>query len=123
MDIQDTHPLRSLVKLKDISNVLGICFPDKKKDFKFGLRSSLMSELGLKIPKGEKEIQKDPYLLLGYGINAYLQFLLMLSKMFICISLFSLPIYLAYSSGSYFKDQNSYLISKFLLGNLGGSSV
>ena len=31
-----------------------------------------MSELGLKIPKGEKEIQNDPYLLLGFGINAYL---------------------------------------------------
>jgi hypothetical protein len=56
MDIQDTHPLRSLVKFKDILSVFGICFPEKKKDFKFSLRSSLMNELGLKIPSSEKEI-------------------------------------------------------------------
>ena len=31
MDIQDTHPLRSLVKIKDILSVFGICFPEEKK--------------------------------------------------------------------------------------------
>jgi hypothetical protein len=44
------------VKLKDILSVFGICFPEKKKDFKFSLRSSLMNEIGLKMPTSEKEI-------------------------------------------------------------------
>lgn len=30
-----------------------------------------MKELQVKIPKTEKEVAEDPYLMLGYGMNAF----------------------------------------------------
>ena len=36
--------------------MIGRNFPEKKPDFQFALRQSLLSELNLKIPKSDEEI-------------------------------------------------------------------
>lgn len=42
-----------------------------KQDFKTSLRMALLKELKLKVPKTDKKIAKNPFLLLGYGVNSY----------------------------------------------------
>ncbi len=83
----------------------------------------MLKDLGVKMPKNEEQISQDPYLVLGYGINAYFDILYSLSLMFVCITIFCLPVYWIYSSGTAFSQQRSFLVSKFSIGNLGGSSV
>jgi hypothetical protein len=57
-------------------------------------------EMKIKLPKGEAEIAKDPFLLLGYGINAYFDIMISLAIMCICITLFMLPIFITFSGNS-----------------------
>ena len=98
MDIEDTNPLKDRVQTEHISPLLTRCFKakNKKSEFKFALRQSLLQELNFKVPKSDNELYEDPYLILGYGINAYYDILLSLCTMFCCITLFCLPIYYTY---------------------------
>ena len=36
-----------------------------------GLKSSLRRKMDMSIPKSDLRIEEDPYLQLGYGMNAY----------------------------------------------------
>ena len=80
-------------------------------------------EMRIKVPKGESEIAKDPFLLLGYGINAYFDIMVSLSMMCICITLFMLPIFYVYSQNNEhgLRMYDKYAINQFSLGNLGGA--
>jgi hypothetical protein len=89
----------------------------------YGLKQSLLKELNLKSAKSEAEINENPFLLLGFGVNAYFDILSMLSTMFICITIFSIPIMWCYSRGDGFVDSPTFPISQFMLGNMGASSV
>jgi hypothetical protein len=60
--------------------------------------------MNFKIPKSDQEIFEDPYLVLGYGVNAYYDILLQFSTMFVFISVFCIPIYYLYSRGKYYQD-------------------
>ena len=125
MDIEDQHPLRDSVEPHHISSVLTWCFKSKKKPFKHKLQQTMLAELGIKMPKSEETVQEDPYLILGYGVNAFFVILLSLCSMFCCISLFAIPIY--YSSKSMgqdsYRDDKTHPISQFLLGNMGGATM
>lgn len=121
-DIEDMHPLRDTVCMEDILPPWGWVFPrnDRKAKFRHGLRQAFLMELDLKMPKSETEIQKDPFLILGYGINSYFDLLILLCKMFLSISVFSLPILAIYSSGPAFPDS---FVTSLSMGNLGGASM
>ena len=78
MDIEDVHPLRERVELHHITPILLWCFKPKKSDYKHKLRQSMMKELDIKMPKSEEQIQDDPFLILGYGVNAFFDILMSL---------------------------------------------
>lgn len=106
MDIEDTNPLRDRVSPGHIAKCLTTCFKstNKRSQFRHSLRLSLLQELKFKVPKSDNELLEDPYLILGYGINAYYDILYSLCCMFICITIFCLPIFYTYSRGIYYKD-------------------
>lgn len=105
MDIQDVHPLRDKVEMEHIFPPLAKFFPKKKKGaFLNGLKKSLMNELDFKIPKNDLLIENDPYLSLGYGVNAYFDLLFQLMTMFLVISVICLPIFFIYGTGGGFVD-------------------
>jgi hypothetical protein len=60
------------------------------------VRESLLIELDLKAPK---EDLSDPYIVMGYGVNAYYQILAGLARMFFAIFIFSLPMMYIYGTG------------------------
>ena len=80
------------------------------------------------MPESELNLEKDPYLILGYGVNAYLYLLWELARMFMVVSVIAIPIFAIYSAGvggkgGAFMEDDSYYLSKFTLGNIGGASV
>jgi hypothetical protein len=50
--------------------------------------------------KTERMLTQDPYLILGYGINAFFEILLQLVNMFLVITVFCIPLYVGYSTNS-----------------------
>lgn len=93
----------------------------KKEPFADALNQCLLKELDLLPPEVD---MNDPYLALGYGVNAYFSILGQISKMFFWIFLFSMPIYYAYGIyGQNFSEAGSYPVSRWFAGNLGGSSM
>lgn len=154
MDIEDLHPLRDIAMFDHILPSLSFCRKykccRKKLDFQLGLRKTLLHEIGGKIPKppkksdpplkeGEKEkmigrisipksedsILKDPFLLLGYGVNAYFDIIMSLVWGMLLISIFTFPLLHGYSNNATkgLAAQGKYAINQFTLGNLGGASV
>jgi len=82
-----------------------------------------MAELGLKIPDSEQNIGHNPYMLCGFGVNSYFDILNYMSIMMVCITIFSIPLFFMYSRERGFAHEKSYPISKFFMGNLGGSNM
>ena len=77
------------------------------------------------MPKSDKQVQEDPFLLLGFGVNNYFDIMKSLMNMFTCISIFMLPLLYCYShnSQSALKSDPMYFLTKFSLGNYGGSTM
>lgn len=59
-----------------------------------------MMEMRIKYPKYEEEINNDPFILLGYGINAYFDIMISLAYMCVCITIFMLPVFILYASNN-----------------------
>ena len=74
MNIMEMHPMRTRIKYDDILpplKNLRRCFGKKKPEFDYGLRKALMTKMGFHVNKSDGEIAEHPWLLLGYGINAF----------------------------------------------------
>jgi len=84
------------------------CVGKRKTSYNFGLKKALRGKLGLKMPKTDLAIEEDPFLRLGYGMNAYYVLLRQLATMFILLSLFTLPLMVIYSSYNGLSDQKMY---------------
>lgn len=72
----------------------------RKPNFKHALRRTFLEELDIKMSKTERMLTQDPYLILGYGINAFFEILLQLVNMFLVITVFCIPLYVGYSTNS-----------------------
>jgi hypothetical protein len=84
LDIEDIHPLRKTADMKHIYPIFKICCTKKKKMFSEDLRKAMWAEMNIEQGEvdeydAEKELNEDPYLILGYGVNAYFTFLVMIS--------------------------------------------
>ena len=76
MQVQDIHPLRAKAAPDDIVPILGVfrrCIGKRKEDFHHSLRKTLLEEMEIKMPKSESQIIEEPFLLLGYGVNAFFE--------------------------------------------------
>jgi len=84
--------------------------------------------MNIKPLNNKQEHLDDPFLFLGYGLNAYFNILKDLSTMCLMIALFISPVVFYYAGNDikglkYHLDAKNYGINQFTLGNLGGSSV
>jgi len=100
MDIEDNHPLRERVHYEHIMPLCKLCKKDRIPGFKTSLRYTILAEMGIKKPKNDDMMREDPFLYLGYGVNAYFNVMLNLSKMFGMITLFVIPLYMVYSENN-----------------------
>jgi len=130
MDIEDMHPLKHRAKLDHILPCLQVLRKCRKRkpDFRHSLRKTLLEEMGIRMPKSENQLIEDPFLILGYGVNAYFDIMLSLAYMFLTLCVFCIPVYYVFShndargllalSGGW-----KYGITQFSLGNMGGAAV
>jgi len=127
MDIDDLHPLRDRVHYFHILPCLKICKRKQKPNFDFQLRSVLLDEMDIKMPKSDRIIEEDPFLLLGFGVNSYFDIMLELMKMNLMITLFLVPMYYCYSHNHQLAlkagSGPKYNLLQYSLGNMGGSHV
>ena len=67
--------------------------------FKIGLKKAIRNKLNIKVPKSDERVDKDPYLLLGYGMNSY--FTVMVQLMVLCalICIVAIPLMSIYATG------------------------
>ena len=93
------HPLEGHTNLDDILGIFKRCRTSKKKpNLTHALRSSMLAELGHPLPDKEYGAEPEPLLILGYGVNAFFDIQWALMMMFVVMSIFSLPLFFAYSA-------------------------
>ena len=95
----------------------------KKRSFKRALKKSIRKKLEIPVEKSDIVIDKNPFLLLGYGINSYLGVMLQLLAMMLMISCLAIPLACFFATFSGTKGQVLHYFSQFSFGNLGGSST
>ena len=81
------------------------------------------------MPKSDSQIVEEPFLLLGYGVNAFFEIQYSLAFMCLAITAFLLPAYIIYSqsvqAGALELESIpwKYGLNQFTLGNLGGATT
>lgn len=98
-------------------------FRNRNISFRHSVRLSICAELGVRIPESDLSQREQPYLIAGYGVNAYFDFLMHVCKMFLCIFIFALPLYYYYGKGVGLKGWKSFPVTRFTMGNLGGADM
>ena len=88
-----------------------------------GLKAALRRKLELKVSKSAQQIEDDPFILLGYGLNSYFSVVLQLMIMMGFIMLISFPLMMVYASYDDLKERPGYSSNQYTLGNLGGSTA
>jgi len=128
MDIEDLQPVRDRAFIETAMPFLKPCCRGRKPDFRHCLKSALYTDMGMKVPKSDHELAVNPFLYLGYGVNAYFDIIYYMMCMMITISIFCIPIFMAYTGNSANALAN-HAANPFArlrvatLGNLGGASV
>ena len=79
----------------------------------------------LKVPTSDEAISQDPFLVLGYGINAYFEIISSLFWMMTLISFVFIPILAVYADNAIngLAEQPKAIINMWSLGNMGSSTV
>lgn len=65
---------------------------------------------------------EEPFLILGFGVNAYFDILSSLTYLFLMISLFVIPIFIFYSRGQHYTGVHNP-ITKLFIGNFGAVTM
>lgn len=73
MDIQDMHPIADIARYYHIVPCLRPFRRCRKEspNFNHALRESIIRKMDMKMPQNDDEVQEDPFILLGYGINSF----------------------------------------------------
>jgi hypothetical protein len=123
--IDKSHPLSRtpLLKVLPYCRFCPCCVKKPKKDFRMALRKSLLNKLNMKMSKTDILLEQDPFLRLGFGMNAFFDTLTYLMRLMLLMFLFSLPMIYIYSSYGAIENAPKGFISRFSLGNMGGASV
>jgi hypothetical protein len=123
--IENNHPLRGahITQALPCLKPVRCCLKKRKRSFKVALKKSLRHKLDMKMPNSELLIEEDPFLLMGFGMNAYFGIVAQLTAMFCWITLFSIPLMYIYSSYNGLATAVYYPLDMWSLGNMGGSSV
>lgn len=83
----------------------------------------MLREMKIKESKTEKQLNDEPFRILGYGINAFFQTTYALATMLFVMTLFVIPVLYvnSYNDQQGLESYNFYALNRFTLGNLGGA--
>ena len=86
-------------------------FRKRKPSFKLGLKRGLRQRLGIKVSKSDRLLEEDPYLRLGYGLNAYFDIILQLLYLMIFCMLVTVPLMFSFASFDALSGHSGYAIN------------
>lgn len=95
----------------------------KKRSFDGALKRAIRRKLELSVPKSDLQIEENPFLLLGYGMNSYFQVMVELMVMVGLISLVTIPLMGTFASFTALENYPGFSMNKFTLGNIGGADA
>ena len=115
--------------LREVWPFLKWCTKKSRPNFKAAMRLIVLDEMGIK--HGEEDddhLEDDPFLMLGYGFNAYFDMLLSFVYMMLTITVFCIPIFMLYKGNSIHELRSSEpnpikQLLEFTLGNMGAAST
>ena len=118
--IDKKHPLRKLplVVVWPWLRFVCCCISKRKKNFKFALKKAIRSKLDEPLSRHEIELQQDPMLKLGFGMNAYFQIIKAMFNLMFWVCLANAPLLFIYSSYNTFPTMP---LASLSLGNMGGA--
>lgn len=130
MDIEDMMPLRDLAKWRHILPCCK-CFCGKANTnprFQDSIKGTLRAAMGIKMPESEEALAKNPYLILGFGINAYFDLQATMAFMFATVTFFFLPVFFWYKKNpANALETESFnpmtRLQSYSLGNMAGAQV
>ena len=86
--------------------------------FEYALKKALLKEMEFEVTEHEDATEDDPFLLMGYGINAYFDLIISLMKFCFVITIFCIPLYIAFCGYAFpsvsleaLKHEQKYLIN------------
>jgi hypothetical protein len=129
MTVEDMHPLQDRARSYHIVPQCSMCLrSNRKPNFRHAVRQTLMADMGLHLSKHEDEIIENPFLILGFGINAYFDMMLQLCEMFVIITIFFLPVFFWYSNNvenalATHEWNPIKMMRVYSMGNMGGAST
>ena len=74
------------------------------KSFKFSLKKALRHKMDISVPKHEIELDENPLLVLGFGINAYFKIIKLMLYMMFWILVANLPLFYIFSKYDTFSN-------------------
>lgn len=75
------------------------------------------------MPENDKDVIANPYLLLGYGFNAYFDVIRDLVYYFFFTSIFVMPLFMIYGKSQALADYTYAGLAEMTMGNIYGSSI
>ena len=88
-----------------------------------GLKAALRRKLELPVPKYDVIIEKNPFLILGYGLTSYFHTMKSLFTLWFILMLASIPVMFLYASYGDLEALPNYYFNQYSLGNMGGSKA
>ena len=72
---------------------------------------AMLKEMEIEMPLSDQQINEEPFLILGYGVNSYFDLLSYMSILMVMLTIFSIPILKIYSGHSAFAEHDNYPLS------------
>ena len=121
--IEKSHKLKStpIKKTWPFLKYICCCIGNKKPNFNYALKRAIRRKLELSVPKSDIQIEEDPFLLLGYGMNSYLQVMVELMCLSGLISIVTIPLMSTFAGYGALKNFAGYDWNQYTLGNIGGA--
>ena len=95
----------------------------RKRSFKQSLKMALRNKMEIATSKVDLAIEEDPFLLLGYGMNAYFEVVRQLLIMTAWLLIIIVPLMLMFASYDDLKLLPGYSFNQYSLGNMGGTDA
>jgi len=116
------HPIKDRTYCMHICPSLAFLCKRKKISFEKALVNCFHNEMGCPdVNDNGAEEEASPFLVMGYGINAYFDFLGFTGKLFVWLTIFSMPAFYYFSQGHFFIGNEG--MQSLTIGNMGGAGT
>jgi hypothetical protein len=85
--IEDIHPIKQfhITRVMPWMHYFKCCLKKERKDFRHGLKKTLLAKMDMTMTETDEALHDDPMMILGFGLNSYLDITWLLMCKFLVI--------------------------------------